>query len=132
MPRYVLLWHACPATYRDGPHWDLMFEQGEGLATWSALEFPFSGGEVQAQRLADHRLAYLALEGDIGGGRGTVTRRAAGEFVGDLDPLGCCLLNMSTGELQGELTLTPSDSDHWSLRFHPSLPLGPGLRPGDL
>lgn len=124
MPRYVLLWHDCPASYRDGPHWDLMFERGAALATWSALEFPFGGGEAITQRLADHRLAYLALEGDIGAGRGTVTRHAAGEYEGDLDAPGACVLRLLNGELRGELTLTALESDRWGLRFQPAAPQG--------
>ncbi|MCI0364306.1 MAG: hypothetical protein L0Y44_03985 [Phycisphaerales bacterium] len=40
-----------------------------------------AGGEALAERIADHRPAYLALEGPIGRGRGRVTRIGHGAVV---------------------------------------------------
>ena len=47
------------------------------LATWRLLQNPLTPaapGGVPAERIGDHRRAYLDCEGDIGGGRGRVRR----------------------------------------------------------
>lgn len=36
-------------------------------------------GEFRAERLADHRAAYLEYEGEVTGGRGQVVRAASGD-----------------------------------------------------
>lgn len=92
--RYALLWHDCPADYRDGPHYDLLVErpgrqEEHRLAAWSLLELPavwsrelgrgpIGGESVEATPLADHRAAYLDYEGPVSGGRGSVVRVAWG------------------------------------------------------
>ena len=59
-----------------------MFETDDTLRTWSTepVEFDDSVIAVAAHSLVDHRLRYLDFEGDIGGGRGTVTRVIGGEY----------------------------------------------------
>ena len=67
---FVLLRH-------DGvpePHYDLMIEEGEALATWS-MEAPpgAAGGAPSAcRKIKDHRKDYLAYEGPVAGDRGEV------------------------------------------------------------
>jgi hypothetical protein len=76
--RFVMLEHS-----GHGPlHWDLMLEQGETLATWRLAARPDVGlGEtIYAERLADHRLAYLDYEGPVSGGRGEVRRIDRGSW----------------------------------------------------
>lgn len=110
MPRFVLLRHDCPADYRDGPHWDLMFEvvsespSGEDasyLQTWSLSQLPMAWRTGLAHRYPDelfeprdsvaatllppHRVAYLDYEGPLSdhpeqGPRGTVRRDLSGEY----------------------------------------------------
>lgn len=76
---FVLLEHRAP----DGTHWDLMIaiENGGALATWRLAENPIGGMSrpIAAERIADHRVAYLEYEGEISGGRGVVRRLDRGE-----------------------------------------------------
>jgi DNA polymerase Ligase (LigD) len=75
MPRYVVLTHDHPVL-----HWDLMLEQGEALRTWRLARPPENDGPIDAEELADHRLAYLDYEGPVSGGRGTVARWDVGTY----------------------------------------------------
>ena len=73
--RFVIQNH----TTADGGHFDLMLEAGGALATWRLSRLP--GGEAQAaERLGDHRLAYLEYEGEISGGRGRVEIADRGSY----------------------------------------------------
>src|SRR5436190_15625047 len=80
MPRFVVLFHEMPADCERGAHFDLMFEANGVLLTWAAAELPATGTSVAAERLADHRLAYLEYEGPISGGRGNARRVDSGDF----------------------------------------------------
>lgn len=88
MPRFALLFHECPPSLGRPSHWDLMLEREGVLLTWSLPALPAAwGGEagiafeqIDATRLADHRLAYLDYEGPISGERGSVTRVDGGEY----------------------------------------------------
>lgn len=75
MPRYVILTHDHPFL-----HWDLMLEDAGVLRTWRLLEEPAAGRTVRAERLADHRLAYLDYEGPVSGGRGNVAQWDHGTY----------------------------------------------------
>jgi len=77
MPRFVVLIHDYPTQ-----HWDLMLEGERGLRTWRLARSPVErvGVDVAAEALATHRAAYLDYEGPVSGGRGSVTRFAAGEY----------------------------------------------------
>lgn len=72
--QFVLLRHDLPQHL----HWDFMIEAGQALATWRLEADPGQlatpGAVLSAERLADHRLAYMDYEGPISGGRGSVTR----------------------------------------------------------
>jgi hypothetical protein len=75
--RYVVLRH-------EGipdPHYDLMLElsPGAALTTWRSNVWPLRA-LTPLTPLADHRREYLAYEGPVSGGRGTVTRVAGGEY----------------------------------------------------
>jgi hypothetical protein len=84
-PTLVLLRHDLP----DGSfHHDLMVQlngprQRGGLHTWRVAERLHELKITEpagfwAEPLGEHREAYLTFEGDIGGGRGTVSRVAEG------------------------------------------------------
>ena len=75
MPRFALLAHDWPA-----PHLDLLLEAGPACWTWRLPKFPASGQSVPAERIADHRLAYLDHEGPVSGGRGSVSRIEEGSY----------------------------------------------------
>ncbi|HOI55669.1 MAG TPA: DNA polymerase ligase N-terminal domain-containing protein [Phycisphaerae bacterium] len=71
MARFVVQHHV----FDDGDeHWDLMLEVGPVLRTWSLPRPPdiVENLPMVAQQLFDHRIEYLEIEGDIGGGRGRV------------------------------------------------------------
>ncbi|MGK7879965.1 MAG: DNA polymerase ligase N-terminal domain-containing protein [Crocosphaera sp.] len=65
------------------PHYDLMLEHGETLATWQ-LTIPLS--EIQeeqaiiVQKIQDHRLIYLSYEGTISKGRGQIKKVDFGDY----------------------------------------------------
>ncbi len=100
MSTWVLLVHETP----DGSwHYDWMLqgaaESDAPLVTFRVRHRPDdpSCTHFPAERLADHRAAYLHFEGEISGGRGRVRRVAegscrivhdAGEFVVDLAGIG--------------------------------------------
>ncbi len=130
MLQYVLLWHDCPADYREGSHWDLMLERSDvvdehRLATWSLSILPnewlrllghegeSAEGPIVAERLADHRAAYLDYEGPVSGDRGAVTRWASGpvEWLAETPEL----VHVRLSEL-GELRLAlDASSPEWHL-----------------
>jgi hypothetical protein len=77
--RYVVLHHVGI----DAPHFDILLEQEPGsptLWTFRSPTWPIES-ETPLIELEDHRRAYLDYEGPISGGRGSVTRVEAGEYV---------------------------------------------------
>jgi hypothetical protein len=81
MPRYVILRHECPPGYARPSHYDFMLETGDALRTWALAERPRPGVEIAAERLPDHRKAYLDYEGAVSGGRGAVARWDEGTYT---------------------------------------------------
>lgn len=81
--QFVLLHHILS----DGEHWDLMLDLGHVLATWQLHENPappIRRGALRglpAHRIADHRRAYLHLEGPVSGDRGNVVRLDRGVYT---------------------------------------------------
>lgn len=106
MPRFVILRHETPPGYSRASHYDLMLEQGDVLWTWACESLPSPGKSVTAERLSDHRLAYLDYEGPVSGDRGSVKRVASGNF----EPLAISEMKihvrLSGDALRGELLLT--------------------------
>ena len=78
---FVILLHECPVGSLRESHWDLMLERAGVLWTWELREFPLAYGSYLVRRLADHRLAYLKLEGPLSENRGTVSRVDSGELL---------------------------------------------------
>lgn len=84
MDRFVILQHRTP----DGDyHWDIMFQCGESLRTFSAAseqieEFCKTHHIHEEVRvLPDHREAYLHYEGPVSNNRGEVKRVDEGFFT---------------------------------------------------
>lgn len=81
---FALLEHTTPA----GVHWDLLIETAPGspLVTWRLRSDPCrSQVPIPAERIADHRNAYLTYEGPISGDRGSVRRIDTGRAMLKLD-----------------------------------------------
>ena len=74
--RFVILEHALA----EGPHYDLMLERPSDLATWSFREQPRTPARMTGRRIQPHRKHYLAYEGPLSRGRGTVRRVDEGTF----------------------------------------------------
>jgi DNA polymerase Ligase (LigD) len=128
MPRFVLLFHDCPPDFGRPSHWDLMLQAGDVLRTWALAELPqmsVPSHPVDAERLADHRLAYLDYEGPVSGGRGTVSCVDAGTFetlVADDDSWDVAIAGKT---LRGRFMLRRVHEPHWvlTLEFANTSPL---------
>lgn len=68
MPRFTISFHSGS---KDGDHYDLMLEHGDGLKTWRLVNTAFQIFQV-ARQIKDHRKSYLDYEGEISGDRGRV------------------------------------------------------------
>ena len=105
MPRFVVLLHETPPGYPRGTHFDLMLQHEGSLWTWAIEKLPTAGQPAMAERLPDHRLAYLDFEGEVAAGRGRVSRVDAGEFDVMTDEESLLVLLIRGGQLTGTLTL---------------------------
>ncbi|MBI5360130.1 MAG: hypothetical protein HZA48_06050 [Planctomycetes bacterium] len=76
--RFVVLQH----TDSMGVHYDIMLEKEGALETWKAMNPPnyYACHPSFAQKIANHRTAYLDYEGEISGNRGKVTRWDKGTY----------------------------------------------------
>jgi hypothetical protein len=130
MPRFVLLLHDCPNQKPRPTHCDLMFETGDSLATWALATLPSdwqasfgdpqlkfdSNNAVDAERLPDHRQAYLDYEGPVSSGRGSVRRLDQGTYATGSEPYEFVVAG---GILRGTILLQPPSEHHecWRLTF---------------
>jgi hypothetical protein len=113
MPRFVVLTHDYPLL-----HWDFMLEHGKKLRTWRLAQRPDAGGSIDAEPLADHRLAYLEYEGAVSGGRGRVTRWDRGDYEGVASSATRIVVHLAGERLRGEALLEQSEaSAAWTFRF---------------
>jgi len=144
MPRFVLLFHNCPPDYERGSHWDLMFEAEGVLRTWALAELPpawqaahqlttgtcgncpalATANEVAATELPDHRTAYLDYEGPVSGGRGMVTRIAAGTFDTLSQSPDRWEVRVAGRDLAGQIKLSraPAGGADWHLTYQSAAP----------
>jgi hypothetical protein len=115
LPRWVLLEHDHPHL-----HWDLMLQCGDVLWTWR-LEAPpgGAGGAVAAQRVADHRPAYLDYEGPVSGNRGSVRRYDRGMFAWVERAPDVCV-RLEGERLRGELRLAHTGGESWQAVYMPN------------
>ncbi|MCG8586153.1 MAG: hypothetical protein MI757_15705 [Pirellulales bacterium] len=120
MPRFVILLHECPPDYVRATHYDLMLEQAGALHTWAMESLPNERDVVKAEKLADHRIAYLEYEGPLSDNRGTVTQWDSGEFEWLRDePLRVEVL-LDGRRLNGRLRIERTDPSHlWRVTFAP-------------
>jgi len=105
-----------------GPaHYDLMLQCGGALATWRLPADPGAlepGGEIPAERLADHRQAYLTYEGPVSRGRGRVRRvhRGTCRLVRAQAARWSFGLSAETCRGRFELRRSADDPERWTLR----------------
>ena len=112
MPRFVVLTHDHPTL-----HWDLLLEAGEVLRSWRLAFPPETPGEIGATAIPDHRLRYLDYEGEISGGRGSVTRWDAGEYTGGQLPDETWDIRLAGKRLQGTARLERDEQETAGYRF---------------
>jgi hypothetical protein len=74
--RFVVLEHDHPHL-----HWDFMLEADGVLWTWRLSSPPADGLVAAAERIADHRLAYLDHDGPVSGGRGVARPWDRGNYA---------------------------------------------------
>ena len=110
MPRFAVLAHDFSI-----PHWDLFLEAGPVLRSWRLNSLPVADSRVRAEPMPDHRLLYLDYEGPVSGGRGSVARVDAGEFVWEADKPHRIVVRLSGSRYIGRLTL-----ERGTCLFHPS------------
>ncbi|MGD9632805.1 MAG: hypothetical protein AB7G28_07440 [Pirellulales bacterium] len=127
MPRFVLLLHDCPDGRPRATHCDLMLEVGAALETWALELVPrawdkldidprmlSTSNTVDAERLADHRLAYLEYEGPVSGDRGHVRRLDEGSYRPSPSPM---LFSLEGRSIRGEIEIVPPHDAHGSYRL---------------
>jgi hypothetical protein len=119
--RFVVLWHALPPAAGRASHWDFLLEDDSRLLAWALLRPPDSEGPIAAERLADHRLAYLEYEGPITGDRGSVKRWDSGTFNWCDRSTDVLEMELAGGVLRGRVTLRwQPDAQRWSFGYCPA------------
>ena len=112
---FVILLH----TGFGADHYDLMLSDGAALATWRLETRPAAldaGGLAPAEKLADHRRAYLNYEGPVGGGRGDVRRVDQGVYERLAVEDGLWRVRLDGETTRGDFELRRAgDGPRWSL-----------------
>ncbi len=110
--RFVILRHEMPQASPRSSHWDWMFEDqssaGRVLRTWALQTLPDEDCPARAERLSDHRIAYLDYEGPVSRNRGHVSRFDAGTFQLNSSSLArsSVVLHLQGNRYQGTLVLS--------------------------
>lgn len=91
-----------------------MLEMGDCLRTWRLFETPRPGHLIEAERLADHRKAYLDYEGPLSDNRGQVARWDAGTFEIVRDQGDFLMIKLIGTRVLGSAMLELRDAVHWS------------------
>lgn len=112
MPQFVILTHDFPEL-----HWDLMLEQGSILRTWRLAAPPAADIVIDAEALADHRRHYLDYEGPVSGGRGSVARFAAGDYVLESETDGELRIRLICEGIPQNVQLQRHIAPRWSAVF---------------
>jgi DNA polymerase Ligase (LigD) len=106
--RFVILEHDHPHR-----HWDFMLEADGALRTWRLPTPPADGLTVTAERIADHRLAYLDHDGPVSGNRGVARPWDQGNYASAEE--GTVVL---TGRRwSGQVRMRPAHGSLWSFEF---------------
>ena len=112
--RFVIQHHV-----RDpDPHFDLMLEWNGALTTFQLATRPVPGRQ-EATLLEEHRLDYLEYEGEISGGRGTVSLRDRGRYETLLWEEGRMVVRLEGETHAGEARLEHVRGRLWILEWTP-------------
>ena len=119
MPRFVVLRHDVANGTPRGLHWDFMLETGEVLRTWALSTEPAYGASCPAEQLPDHRPLYLDYEGEISGGRGTVSRYDWGDYRLVRAEQDVVVVQLTGARFRGTATLRQmgADGQRWTFSF---------------
>ena len=80
MPRFTISHHTGAP---DGMnHYDLFLERGGALRSWRLSRVDFAE-KTMAEEVSDHDLKYLAYEGKLSGGKGSVAIAETGQYLED-------------------------------------------------
>lgn len=96
-----------------------MLEAEGVLWTWRLEGEPAWGETQPAERLADHRLAYLDYEGPVSGGRGEVAQRDHGLFDWVERGKTKVVVEMWGSRVTGRLVLAHQSGETWEARLEP-------------
>ncbi len=124
--RFVILHHS--GFGRE--HWDLCLEHGEALLTWRLWRLPGEPGgfPIPADRIGDHRKAYLEYEGPLSGDRGMVKRVDQGDLQFKEFTADDCVFEAAGTLLNGVYRLNSKGEQWWLEPFKPSADRGAGGR----
>ena len=112
---FVLLEHRRAADL----HWDLLIELAgqDRLPAWRLLQNPLDTPfPINAERIDDHRRAYLDYEGEISGGRGFVRRLDRGPAEVRAFDDARVLLVLGGEDLRGRFELLCEGNQTWRMR----------------
>lgn len=99
-----------------------MLECGGVLRTWALQQPPNDSKPQVVEALPDHRLAYLEYEGEVSGGRGSVSRWDAGTYEpanADVRSDGSLWIRVASSRLCGEIKLARVN-DAWVFQYFAS------------
>jgi hypothetical protein len=100
-----------------------MFEHDAALRTWAIECAPDSTGPQPAERLDDHRLAYLEYEGPVSRDRGTVVRWDEGMYHITREDQSLLELQLYGAKLVGSATLkrvgSAASPQSWTYDYSP-------------
>ncbi len=102
-------------------HYDLMLSDGRALATWRCEDDPtemLPGQTIPSQKIQDHRIEYLTIEGPIGRDRGAVKQTDTGRYERIHADKSRVEFQLNGGKLSGRFELLREDdaSEKWALR----------------
>lgn len=121
MPCCVILYHETPDDAAVDSHLDFMLQANDELLTWRWDTIPQDNQVFVASRLANHRIEYLTLEGQLSGNRGTVTRIDQGTFEPVIEGSQQQFsIFIQTTKFQGELVAEALSEDRWEFRLLPN------------
>ncbi len=77
--RFVIHKHS---RLNEPPHWDLMFEANNSLETYRLTTSPLASRStrIRAERIFDHPVRFLAYEGSVNDGAGSVAMADSGTY----------------------------------------------------
>jgi bifunctional non-homologous end joining protein LigD len=111
--RFVIQEH----TRGGDTHWDLMLESGDCLKTWRLPVPPekITAAPVEAIKILDHPLKFLAYQGPVNKGQGTVKIADKGVCTFEQTP-DKIDLHLTGGQLKGHFRLRKLKGDDWQLQ----------------